>query len=366
MVNADDVMNTEMGAAIRMRQPGMIQEISHTFVGKEGLGLLAYADDIIERRTGRNKGTAGLEADSLQSSTREGVQAVLSTSQEQIELLARIFAELTLKPMLEGLLKMLIEEDVGTQIVEINGEYVEVPVGQLGTDLEVAINVALGTSFTESRVADLMMIAQKQEQILTQFGPQNPMVTLKQFRDTLAKAIRMRGHDPNEFFNPVPADWQPPEPPPPPPTPEQIIAQAELEREKMRTEKELEIKEAELALKREESMARMELEREKLAVEAKLRMHQVATQAETQLEMEKLRIAAKLTEISERTEIDGVRVAAEHGRNRGTQGVSEARLELEAQRVGLEAEKVDLEEARVELEAQKLAYERRRAAESTE
>jgi hypothetical protein len=325
-VNLQDVLNTEIGAPIRMKDQNAVQVIAHPFIGKEALTLAAYADDIIERRTGRNKGTAGLDSNSLQSSTREGVQAVLSQSQEQQELLARIFAEGTMKPMFRGLLKMLVRSPAKGMLAKVGGTWTAIDPARWDAEMGVAVNVALGTNALDSRVNDLMMIASKQEQMLSSLGPSNPLVTLPQYRHTLARLLQARSiRDVDAYFTPLPPDWQPPPPPPPPPTPEQTLAQAQLEVEKMRTQRELEIKgaelslkEADMALRQSESQQKMALERERMLMEADVRL-EVARMAEETKRLiagnkDKVTVHGQLSDAAseeERLDVERERIAAE-------------------------------------------------------
>ena len=92
------------------------------------------------------------------------------------------------------------------------------------------------------------MIMAKQEQILQQLGPQNPLVTPQQFSNTLRKIVELSGFkDASSFFQDIPADYKPPVPQPKP-TPEEVLAQVQAESIKADIQK----KAAELELKRQQ------------------------------------------------------------------------------------------------------------------
>lgn len=325
-VNLEDVLNTEIGAPIRVKEAGSVREIAHSFLGKEAMPLLGYADDIVERRTGRNRGTAGLDANSLQSSTREGVQAVLTQSQEQQELLVRLFCEMTLKPLFRGLLHLLVTHPTDGMRVRLGGAWEAIDPARWDVGMGVSVNVALGTADPDRRANDLALILQKQEAILAQMGPDNPLVKLPQYYQTLAELLRLRGHrDVDAYFTAVPPDWTPPPPPPTPPTPEQVLAQAQLEVEKMKTERELTIKAEELALKQAEQrlaherglaeqQAKADLERYKAELDAQVRLEVARLDAETKLRIagEKAVVdAAKVEVEGEKVEVQAAKVAAD-------------------------------------------------------
>ena len=46
MVNIDDVLNPEVGSIIRMRQPGMVQQLDVPFLGKDAFPMIQYLDSM--------------------------------------------------------------------------------------------------------------------------------------------------------------------------------------------------------------------------------------------------------------------------------------------------------------------------------
>lgn len=276
----EDVLNTEIGAPIRIMRDNAVVPISHPFTGQNAMPILQYFDDVSESRTGQDKGSMGLDADALQSSTKQAVNAAVTKSQEQIEMMCRIFAEQALKPLFRGIYRLLVKYQPEQRLVKLRGTYVPVSPASWEADLDVKVNVALGTSLTEQKLATLAMTAAKQEQVLQMFGPDNPLVTVAQLRETYARMLELGGfRDVSAFFKPVDPNWQPPQPQgPPPPTPEQVMAQAQLQIEQMKTQRELAIKEAELQLKREQQERDYDLEVRKMATDFTLRRMQIDAQ----------------------------------------------------------------------------------------
>ena len=254
-----DIMNTAIGAPIRERMAGTVRVLEMPFTGKEMMPIMQFTQGIIERRTGRNKGVAGLEADALQSTGKEAVGAVLSGSQEQIEIIARIFAEGTLKPLFRGLGRLIQTRQPRERMVRLRGKWVEVDPKAWAANMDVTVNVALGTTFTEKKVATLMAVAGEQKELLTTMGLSNPAVTLPQFLNTRAKILSLQGiKDSESYYAKLPMDWQPPPPPQPAPTPDELWTQAEKEMTREKNIKELAIKQDELDLKRQELALRIE------------------------------------------------------------------------------------------------------------
>jgi hypothetical protein len=274
----EDILNTEIGGPIRTRAPGMVGTFDVPFLGREMLPVLEYLDEVREARTGQDKGAIGLDADSLQSSTKTAVGAAVSAAQAQTELLARIFAEMTLKPLFRGILKLLVEHQPRARVVRLRNKWVPIDPRSWDANMDVAVNVTLGSGFKEEKIATLLSISEKQEAILSSYGPSNPITTVSQYANTLARMIKLQGlQDTHSFVNDVPKDWQPPQTPPPP-SPEIIAAQTQLQIEQIRSQREMQIHAAEMQLKQQQQAAQHEIELKKLADDFTLRLYQINAQ----------------------------------------------------------------------------------------
>jgi hypothetical protein len=303
--NLADVLNPAIGAPIRMKQPGMAGEFAHTFTGKEAFPVLAYCDDVVERRTGQNKGAAGLDADALQSSTKAAVAAAVTASQAQQELLVRIFAELTLKPLFRGILKLLVKHQPRRRIVRLRNKWVEVDPRSWNADMDVQINVALGSGLVEEKVMTLAGVAEKQAEILQQLGPNNPIVGLKEYRDTLAQALELRGFKNSaRYFKEVDQaqlDQMAKEAAEKPPqeTPEMVLAKAQIQIEQMKAESKAKTDMMDAQLKMHMGKQELELKRREMLLEDDRQRDKIAADTVTKL----LDIEAKTgVDMSERIE----------------------------------------------------------------
>ena len=72
-VNMSDVLNTEVGALIRARASGAVQQLDMPFVGQSALPILGMLDEIKASRTGITKISQGLDVESLTSTARVGI-----------------------------------------------------------------------------------------------------------------------------------------------------------------------------------------------------------------------------------------------------------------------------------------------------
>ena len=226
-VNIDDVLNTDIGQPIRMRAPGMVQPFSVPFVGKEAFPVLSYLDEAKENRTGVSKASAGLNAEALQSTTSAAVSATMSGAQGRVELICRHFAD-GMKDLFKLVNSLVIKHQEGQDMMRLNNEFIPIDPRYWDADKDMVINVGISKNSDEEKFQVLTAMAQKQEQILQTLGPNNPLVNLQQYANTLTKMIEMAGFkDATTFIN----TQVPPMPPmpqqPPKPDPAEMLAQAE-------------------------------------------------------------------------------------------------------------------------------------------
>lgn len=278
-VNIDDVLNNETGAIIRMRAPGMVQPLSTPFVGQAAFPMMEYMDQIKEDRTGMSKAAMGLNADALQSSTKAAVNATISASQGRIELTARLMAE-GMKKLFKGILFLVTTHQDKARMVRMRNEWVQMDPRHWDASMDASINIGLGMGDINERRQALMMILAKQEQILQQLGPTNPLVTPQQFSNTLRKVVELSGFkDASSYFQDIPADYVPPAPPAPKPTPEEVLAQVQAESIRADIQK----KAAELELKRQQMVMEDDLKRDQMAQDLYLKKYEIELKYNSQI-----------------------------------------------------------------------------------
>ena len=268
-VNLEDVMNTEVGGIIRMRAPGMVQPFTMPFVGQQAFPMLQYMDELRENRTGISKAASGLDANALQSSTRAAVAATITAAAQHIELICRIFAETGMKGLFRKSLQLIAKNQDAPRMVRLRNTFVPIDPRVWDANMDVVVNVAIGTGSNEEKMAFLGQVAAKQE-MLMQMGA--PLVDMQGYYNTLAQMMALAGYkDPTVFFK-DPAMMPPPPPPAPPqPTPEEMLSQVQMEAIRADIQK----KAAELELQREEMLRKDDRERDKLDVDMMIKAAEI-------------------------------------------------------------------------------------------
>ena len=286
--NMEDVLNTEVGAVIRMRAPGMVQPFTTPFVGQAAFPMLDYLDDIKQTRTGISKAASGLDADALQSTTKAAVSATVNAAHQHIEMIARIFAETGLRKLFTGILKLVIENQDKERMVRLRNTFVPIDPRSWDANMDVIVNVGVGDGTIEDRINILNQVAMRQEMIIKETGPNNPVVSLPQYTNTLTKLLQLAGiKDSQNYFNQLPVDFKLPEPPAPKPTPEEMLAQVQAQS----IQADIQKKAAELQLEREKTMLMDDRERDRIEQDGILRRYELELKYGVQIQSAEINAA---------------------------------------------------------------------------
>ena len=266
-VDWEDLANDEVGALIPMRQAGAIQMLEMPFVGAAAFPLLQYLDEIKEQRTGISRASQGLDAEALQSTTAIAVSATQKSAQARLELIARNIAESGFKPLYKRMLGLILQFMEQPTIMRLRGELVPVDPSTF-SDYDVLITLPLGRGSEEERRQALLGLLAKQEQLIAQYGPMNPIVGPEQYDQTLQRlfADQGLGAEAGSYLRP-PQQMQAllqqqmqqlmqQQNEEPQPSPEEMLAQAEIER------KRIEVAQRAEEMKREDDRKRDEMEAE--------------------------------------------------------------------------------------------------------
>lgn len=273
-VDLDSVLNNEIGAVMLQDMPGMITPFVTPFVGKEALPVLEMVEAEKDRRVGTHN--IALDADALQSTTKNAVNAQIDAARQRIELISRVFAESGMKRLFSGLLKLSHAHQDVPRMVRLRNQWVEVDPRSWNADMDVQVNVGLGNGMAEDRIAALQQVLGVQREIMQQYGPSNPLVGIGQVRNTLGKMLEQSGFkDTAQFFKPMPIDQ---EIPPAPPAPDPSMELVKVEQQKVQ-------------LEAQEAMAKAALERDKLLADTILRAKEIEAKHNVTIDMEEIKQA---------------------------------------------------------------------------
>src|SRR6056300_732219 len=286
-VNLDDLLTSTAGGVVRMKNPNAIVPMTVQSNAAQSFPMLQYLDEIQAKRSGVSDAQQGLNPDTLQNVTAAAVNAMTSASQGKLELIARIFADTGVSSLFKGILQLVCKYQQKERIIRVNNKYVPFDPREWSSEYNITVNVGLGTGSKQEQLATMQMILDKQEQLLTTYGLGNPLVNLKQYRDTLAKFVQMAGFkDDSQFLMEV--------------TEEQAQQLAQMQAQQGASDPQTkaaemlaQVEREKAQLKAQSDQAKMQLDREQMQLEAQqkaLELQQKEVQQTADLALKELKI----------------------------------------------------------------------------
>jgi hypothetical protein len=186
-----------------MRQAGSVQELTVPFTAGQTLGALTYMDQLVENKTGVSRASMGLDPDAMQSTTKAAVQATIQAQAGQVEVMVRNLAE-GMKRLFKIMLQLHVKHTDEEQMMRMHGRFIPVDPRVWNAEMDVSINVGLGTGREEEKMMALQQAFSIQQQIYTQYGPFNGMVSLTNIRNTLSDMLAAAGvRNSDRYFAPI-------------------------------------------------------------------------------------------------------------------------------------------------------------------
>lgn len=255
LANIDDLLDSRPGGIIRTRDINGVAPEVVPFAAGASLPMLEYVQGMRENRTGVSRTSMGLNPDSL-NNTATGRQIDQSAAQQRIELIARIFAEILVKPIFQGILKTLTDGDMEKLAFRLRDNFVEYDPNEWRDQYDMTIHVGLGTGDKISQAQQLGNILQMQMQ-----GMQMGLATPKHVYNTAAKLTENAGFKDVQSFFQDPSTL-PPQPPQPPLEIqiEQMRLQAMQQGEQAKIQADIQKTQAQMQAKLQETQANLELQ----------------------------------------------------------------------------------------------------------
>ena len=308
LANIDDLLDSRAGGVIRQRDINAISEQVIPFSAGASMPMLEYVQSMRENRTGVSRTSQGLNPDSM-NNTATGRAMDMTAAMQRVELIARIIAETLVKPIFQGILKVLTDGDMEKLAFRLRDEFVEYDPNEWRDSYDMTINVGLGSGDAQSKSAQLMMIAQLQEK-----GMAVGLATPKHLYHTGAKIIENAGFKDVQNFLQDPSKQEPQ--PPQKPIPVQI----------------------------EEMKIQADAQKHQAEMQADIQKFQAETQMTR--ETEQIKAQAKLQEIQANLELQASNDQRDSQRE-------QLKAQMDAQ---LEAQKIEFEKWKAEFDAQTKIY----------
>lgn len=311
------LMNRVPNGLVLANNVEAVKDLAVPFFAKESFPMLSYFDDEAEKRSGVSRASMGLDPDVMNNQSATAANIAQSASMGKIEMIARIWATGGMRKLFRGILKMLKKYQDFPRLMKVGNELKQVDPSKWARfdTWDVAINTGLGTGTHEKDMAVLGMIAMKQEQVLLQGGPQNGIITMGQYANTIRKMVEVAGfHNAKQFVNDVPIDFNP-QPQQPPEDPKMAKVKADAAADQARFQMERQEAQARFQMEAQQAQASHQLKMDETTASLRLKGEADAArlQSDNALAIERMRreSALKIAEMERAHELRLIEIQAE-------------------------------------------------------
>lgn len=296
-VNLDDALNTRPNGVIRTEgdaPPSQnIHQITMQPIVDQAFQMLDYTDKIRQGRTGVSQ-VDDLSDDLLSNNKGDmSVARIMSLAEQQVELIARTFAETGFKELFLLIHELALKHQNKKDVVELRGKWVEVSPAEWKDRKNVTVRVGLGTDEKQKQIAGIQNVIMQQKEYL-QLG-KGVLVSDENIYSAVRDFTRFADLDGTKYFTDpnkmlpngmtvAQAAAQAAAQQGPSDTDKMLMVQREIEQIKAESRREIEGFRAQLQQKTNE---------EKLALEYKQKTEELQMKYETDMK----NLAAKLTEL---------------------------------------------------------------------
>ena len=306
----DSLLDWVPGAPIRLKAgarplDGHVQWLNVPDITPSTLTALEYFATVRENRLGTNRQSQGLDADSLNKTAR-GMNLLMSASAQRQKLIARVLAETFVARIYRLVYRAIKKAATGPEQYFTGQTFRTVDPTKWPDDMDLTVNVGLGTGNTQQELEHLNMIGVAQGELLKlQGGVSGPFVMPEHVANLTQKMSEKLGFKtPGIFFAPPEAvkEFKQPEKQDPEMMKVQAKAaadqaqfqadsqlaqqklQADIAQKQQAAQIDLQLKreqaQLDLQLAREQAEQAMDLERQKAALNAQLKREEMTLEAE--------------------------------------------------------------------------------------
>lgn len=300
LLNPEELFAPGFGGAVFGKLGSKVTPLVVPFVANHAYDALNYQDQVIQRRTGVSRQTMALDPEALTNQSATANQNEKDASYSQIELVARNMAELGWAPVFKAILRTEVKHQDAERTIRMNRKAVRIDPRWWNTDMDVTIDVGLGTGSRDRDAMMLQNVLGNQVMIsdrLAQAFPEKALEMLPYVRKTLVKQGEAVGIRNIDSFYPEVTD--------------QDIEKGKAELAKRAQQPPLEVQlkqmDVQATAQTEELKAKGNAAKEQLQLEADMQTGEMDRQSEMMLEAQRQQIQRE--EIASRERIEMAKLA---------------------------------------------------------
>lgn len=316
-VNLDDLMTNDAAGIVRMKTQGAVQALDNPQLSGDVYNMLDRLENDRGKRTGVTDRSRGLDANTLHSNqAATSVNQMMTAAEQQIDLIARMFAETGVRNLFQLLHDFAIRYQDQEEMFQLRGQFVKVNPSSWRERLDLSVTVGIGNMNKDQQLLHISRMFEMAQAVING-GGMGVLVNEKNIYNMLKELSKNAGYKDVSRF------WTDPDSPEAQealkkraeaeqkPSPEEIKAQADMARaqaDAQAKQAEAQLRMAEIQLKQQElqvKLREMSLKEEELSLERdRFTWERAKNEAEFTLERDQQRTVAlgdgKVPEVKKR------------------------------------------------------------------
>lgn len=288
-VNMDDLLSNAAAGIVRVKSQDAVRALDTPQLSGEAYNMLDRLEADRAKRTGVSDQSRGLDGNTLHSNQAAmSVNQVMTAAEQQIDLIARLFAETGVKTLFQLLHDFAIKYQDQEEVFQLRGKFVRVNPADWRSRSDLVVTVGIGNMNKDQQLMHLMRMFEQAQAVIAG-GGMGILVSEKNIYNLLKEMTENAGYkDVSKYWtDPESAEAQQAlksrEEAEAKPKPDDIRAQADAQRaqsDAMAKQAEAQMKQTEAQIK----MAEVELKKQ----EANIKLREVALkEQQMQLDREK-------------------------------------------------------------------------------
>ncbi len=155
-VNLDDLINNDAGNIVRVKSAGSLDALPTPALGPDVYNMLDRLEADRGKRTGVTDRSRGLDGNTLHSNqAATSVNQLMTAAEQQIDLIARMFAETGVKDLFQMLHDFAIQYQDQEEVFQLRGKFVRVNPASWRERKDLVVTVGIGNMNKDQQLIHL-------------------------------------------------------------------------------------------------------------------------------------------------------------------------------------------------------------------
>lgn len=194
MVNMEDLVTNEAQGIVRVKQMDAILPLATPALASDVYNMLDRLENDRSKRTGVSERSQGLDEGTLHSNqAATSVNQMMTAAEQQIDLIARMFAETGMKKLFQLLHDYAIRYQDQQELFELRGQYVSVNPANWRERTDMSVTVGVGNMNKDQQLLHLTRLLETAQMVI-QGGGMGTLVTEQNLYNILKELTENAGY----------------------------------------------------------------------------------------------------------------------------------------------------------------------------